>query len=405
MTLTKEHKGIYVVGLLSAVGVIITLALANVYMRDVHTNFRTIYNASTEATKLVDALANEEVISTKTSWVLSCTQVDEDTTQDEISEWNTDGVILATTDNECVTKLISVNIPLVTGNAQTCDVEYNGKYGIIEKGTSTTDASTPTTTQPIGETACITCLDAIDIVNDVFYNGENEKYAFNSQEIGKLYKRIDEYTAKHNATVRCDALVRGEVSNRINQLGRIATEFYVLEKTQLALWISLGMFVGGIIIVGVSDYMTRVMDTYTAYHVCHWLYTACAFFSIFTFLVAYTITISREFWVQSWHVLGVGSHGLDFDSPRYDAMEIQTHNDVAITFMAAFVCHIVSFAAHFTLKYGAVGRFVSKIEDQFLPPSRATATRTASQFPHKTTTFSSTKVQYAPLASVARRMT
>ena len=245
------------------------------------------------------------------------------------------------------------------------------------------------------DTSCIDCRTAAEIVNHVFYSEHRDEYAYDNLTVGLLYSRIHHHV--HNNS-KCESYNNLQVGNAagsaLSRIGEVATENYVLEKTITGIAISLGTFAGAILLVATSEVLMRSMrfSKRRDGHLLHWLYTTLVFVSVFSYIVCFIVSFTREFWVDTYHVMGVPFGA----APNLgeDGFDPQDHVDASTYLILGFVFQLLAFAAHFTIKYGPLVNITRELE-----------TKVAQEFPNSTALASKTaaKIQYAPLVSVARR--
>lgn len=243
---------------------------------------------------------------------------------------------------------------------------------------------------------CYTCKEAFKVVNEVFFHGEDEEYVFGTRQVGHLYRKLFEHADKNNNT--CSAALR-KIRDEVNGIGSVATELWVLEKTRMAVLISVILAGVAVLVVVGSETIGRWSGGNVRIdgHLLHWVYTLFIFVSVFLYVVAFTVSFTREFWISTWHVVGAdvtfGSDG----APNHKHFDADDHTNIMGYMVAGLVFQLAAFAAHFTIKYGPLVHFTQDIEEEFTQGiiRRDRTDGLASK--------AATKVQYAPLVSVARR--
>lgn len=273
---------------------------------------------------------------------------------------------------------------LVDDSGNTCDFKVkDGKLVDITPDTSTNNGS------------CWKCEEAVKVVNEVFYHGEDEEYVFGTRQVGHLYRKLFEIAEKKNCSDPADR----NIEKSVNQVGRIATELWVLEKTRMAVLISVVLAGAAVIAVVGSEAAGRWSGGNIRIdgHLVHWVYTLLVFVSVFLYVVAFTVSFTREFWISTWHVVGAGGVFSTEGAPHHKRFDADDHTDIMGYMVAGLVFQLAAFAAHFTIKYGPLVHFTQDIEEEFT--EGVTRTRRFDAVASK----AATKVQYAPLVSVARR--
>lgn len=280
-----------------------------------------------------------------------------------------------------------------------CAVTYDPKTKQLK--TSTPDAG-----------QCITCKNATDLVNDAFY--PHEGFVMNPKYAGQMLEGISEVT---NWT-ECSVNPLPQVSNDLNRISALFQEFYVMEKTKVALLVSTILFYVGVLFT-VAVTAVRVFTSYRLewadYSVTHWIYTCSIFLSLFAFIIAFCMSLTREFWASSYTKIGMFfSHDFYVTtsttlSPvdQFTHINVPTFDDYDQSYLTTFeglmvsalVFQILSFAGHFTLKYGPLVRNLDAIVEKVSTGSKA-ASKASSKAMYASKTAA--KIQYAPLVSVAR---
>jgi uncharacterized membrane protein len=275
-----------------------------------------------------------------------------------------------------------------SGKNCTVTKDTNGKFTVTEPNDDNGNPAKPANT-------CLSCAQAHDIVKKTFYHGDEEEYVFNTRHVGRMFTELEEILNKTESS-DCDVYRAGndlgKLEKDIGAFMTLQTDRYVLEKTRLGLWVSLGAIIGAVLFVGLSEYLKRTRVESFDGHLVHWTYTSLVFLSFFTFVVCFVVSFTREFWVDSVNKLVMAGvpqlHG-----DKY--VENQDHVDTSTLLMLTFVFQILAFAAHFTAKYGPLVQISEKIADK--------VANNGSRISNKVSNKVSSKVQYAPLVSVARR--
>ena len=175
-----------------------------------------------------------------------------------------------------------------------------------------------------------------------------------------------------------------------------SSELYVLEKTRVLLLVSVILFASSVLFILGSELTNRMVTRHIDGHLLHWVYTTLIFLSFITYLIAFAGSLSREFWYHSWHVFGV--HDWDYFQDE-DQLGVRNYLTAGLLF------HLAAFAAHFTIKYGAIVHFGLDIERTFegkqsMYGAKMPSVYTASK--SMPSAKAATRIQYAPLVSVAR---
>lgn len=371
-----ERSIIYAAGILWAIGVIVTTPMAYIKLGEIDKNMTMQWTTEHKAKELVHAIVDEGYT----------IEYEETFLVDPASQTNPKTYIQDAGGD----KKFHVAVKERTGKHVTCKTKYNeNSHQLEEDGTNT----------PVTD-ACFTCKEAVTLVNEAFFDMGGKNYEFNTRRSGELFRLINDHYEKMDKDAatkdHCNDHKIKHVAEELTELGRQSSELYVLEKTRVLLLLSVILFASSVLFILGSELTNRMVTRRIDGHLLHWVYTTLIFLSFFTYLIAFAVSLSREFWHQSWHIFGV--HDWHFFQHE-DQLAVRDYLTAGLLF------HLAAFAAHFTIKYGAIVHFGLDIEKQFEGKSAYSGAKMPSVYissktgqPAKT----ATRIQYAPLVSVAR---
>lgn len=369
-----ERSIIYAAGILWAIGVIVTTPMAYIKLGEIDKNMTMQWTGDKKAQELVHAIVDEGYTIEYIETLLT----------------NPASNPKAYIQDDAGDKKFHVAVKERTGKHVTCGTKYNqDSHQLEEDGQNTPVAG-----------SCFMCSEAVTLVNEAFFDMGGKNYEFNTRRSGELFRLINDHFVKiakdDLRKDHCNAYKTKHVAEELTELGRASSELYVLEKTRVLLLVSVILFAGSVLFILGSELTNRMVSRRIDGHLLHWVYTTLIFLSFFTYLIAFAVSLSREFWHQSWHVFGVHD---------WEAFQHEDQLAVRDYLTAGLLFHLAAFAAHFTIKYGAIVHFGLDIEKQFEGKTAMYGAKMPSVYissktgqPAKT----ATRIQYAPLVSVAR---
>ena len=182
----------------------------------------------------------------------------------------------------------------------------------------------------------------------------------------------------------------------LDALAKLNNEVYVLDMTRDLTWLSFGLLIAGIVIVGLSDFFGVEME------ITHWLYTTANLLSVFSGVIVYVLCITREFWMRPWNFIREistlqddipGQNGDTVMNSPFDKLDMDTHKNIETYVIVAFVFQFLYLAAHFSITYGPLARKARAEVDK--------AVSIKGKAPSTVQTKQAMRVKYAPLITVS----
>ena len=234
---------------------------------------------------------------------------------------------------------------------------------------------------------------------------KNNKRRKVAQLYGILHRESDQ--DKCNDSIPIQGL-ENTLKTAYHGLADVGTELYVLDMTYDLVFLSLILLAVGMLyptIVNVFSGKDR-REGWLETELLHWGYTACNLISIFASIMAFTLCITREFWIRPWTKIGMldqsfgvtNDNTVDFaDDIPHDYWSASLHTRLYGSVIACFVLQMLYLAAHFALQYGPMSRYVETVLEE------GKAAFTGSKAGSKAATpaaMTAMRVKYSPLISV-----